>query len=770
MAIDEKSYNDIRDLDEDWALDDRNNLPYSGKSVQKFIKKGITAAEEGRDRRAGAAYYDIENFTTYYFKDEETKLKWLAEGRNEDLVLFSTEFVFTSTLTQITILNKMGGTNLYFTTTQEKAELTVGFLSQQKGITDTSWEEINEDFYVSVAVDKGAKGSYENILEEQLVLNGNDFTVDTKKYLATGANRVKITARGADTGTTKSLVFTTNLTTLYIKAANFTWGTPFVEGATYRLGGLNIGGNLEKTFHLLVSGNNYEKKYEANIGIAQFINTAYYFTAMEFPTGGTGVYTVEMWVTGNSIESEHLVYNIMCVANADKTTAQLVAISNVPTTVINYTDNKLFDYAVYDRGNAVASPNVLVEWGANVIAEETLTNIPTAAINSYELGIEIDSQDADLQISAEISMGGSVQSATYTVDNSLSYPPTPGYSFYLNPAARNNKQENRELIINAANDEAITATWQRMAWSDGVDGWTVDDEGRKCLFIPARSKCVIDFTPLAKFSGDITFEFCYKVKNVVDYTEPVITICDDKEDFIGLRITPDNILAHSALSKFNLTQGINIQDEVAKDTIITIIRDYKVTYGNLCQIYVDSGKARSFEFDSRDTWNTNAKLTIGSDTSDTYLYKVMVYNRGFEKEDAERNAVASLASPAAKKALHELINSVRYVDAANNISTIDYYKMYGKYNTMEIEMLNGAELPHKGLSKEYSAWCNVEFSFVDLPSYYKTKVWKFILEMCKIEGQGTTSMNYWLWNLRFRIDKSGNIVIVYPDGQEITLI
>ena len=33
------SYNPIESVSEDWGLDSRNKLPYSGESVQAFIKK-----------------------------------------------------------------------------------------------------------------------------------------------------------------------------------------------------------------------------------------------------------------------------------------------------------------------------------------------------------------------------------------------------------------------------------------------------------------------------------------------------------------------------------------------------------------------------------------------------------------------------------------------------------------------------------------------------------------------------------------------------------
>jgi hypothetical protein len=173
---------------------------------------------------------------------------------------------------------------------------------------------------------------------------------------------------------------------------------------------------------------------------------------------------------------------------------------------------------------------------------------------------------------------------------------------------------------------------------------------------------------------------------------------------------------------------------------------------------------RSFQFANTDSWVNNGKIILGNDTSDLYVYVCRVYEEGFEKEDSERNYVNSLPLSAEKKAMYALINGVR-----NDVGKIDYDTVVGKYSTMLIRMLGGAELPHYGLSKEYNANCDVTFSFIDLPREYQVKAWKFILKNCRIEGQGTTSMNYWLWNLRYRLDKSGNLIIIYPNGKETTI-
>ena len=48
------SYNPIGSINEDWGLDKRNGFPYSGESVQKFIKESLNG-------KAGLFYYDTTN-------------------------------------------------------------------------------------------------------------------------------------------------------------------------------------------------------------------------------------------------------------------------------------------------------------------------------------------------------------------------------------------------------------------------------------------------------------------------------------------------------------------------------------------------------------------------------------------------------------------------------------------------------------------------------------------------------------------------------------
>ena len=762
---DNLSYNQIPDLQEDWGLDPRNGLKYSGQSVQAFIKKYLTITNQNKDEKA--ARIGFRDMTMYLFANARDKEEW--ENNGVSTWIDSVPLVIVGTERKIQVTNVNGNNNPYFTTSQSEAIIQATFRSLERDVLATEYTEIMEDVLVTTMIDKGGTGTWTTIDNEKLVKYGETYSVDVMKYLAVGSNRVVIKAVGSSTGSNGQLNVTANLTSMYIQPANFTWNLPFIEGKPYNLGGLNIGGNISKTLMVKLSNETgYTRTYEAYLGANQYINTAYYLSGLEFPTGGTGIYNVELWLETESIESEHLHYNIMCISAAEENTAKLVTISSLPSKVINYSDNKLFEFAVYNGGAATASPSILVKAAVNqnpiTLVDEILKDVETNKINVYETNIEIESEEIDMNLVADITLGASTQRAVYKIDNSLSYPPTSEFVFYMNAAQRNNAQDNKDKIINTANNQEISATWTKFAYTDGVDGHTVDENGRKCLLVPAHSQVVIDYSPLTSVGSGKTLVFTYKVRNVADYSEPIITICDnpDSPTFKGIKITPTNILIHSRdLNKSDLTQGIDVKDEETVNVIITLIRNYKVTYGNLAQIYVNGVKARSFEFASNDDWTTPAKIILGNSSSDLYVYSIMDYNKGFDKLDSERNYTASLALSAAKKLMYTLINSVR-----DDLGNISYDAVIGKYNVMEIEMLNGAELPHKGLSKEYSAYCNVEFSFVDLPMEYKVKVWRFILLKVLIQGQGTTSMNYYLWNLRFRLDKSGNLIVIYPDNTE----
>lgn len=497
----------------------------SGNQVESIVKQTL-------NERIGAEYFDPTTNTKFNFKDADTLAEWLTTG-DDSLIQSRLPYNFTGTQYQVKVESEMPSKNLYFTTQAEKAEITVSFVSQKKGITDVSWQDIVEDYNVSVYIDRGSTGAFTPLILDQFVMSGKSFTFDVRKALATGANRIRIVAVGSESADKAqgSEVFIVNLTSMYLAPSNFTWYKPFIEGETYILGGMNIGGSgLNKILKIKVSKEGYEKLYEIPYGTGINTDTAYTFNGLEFPSAGTGVYNVELWLDANGLESEHLSYNIICVSQADKFTAQLVAIGSPAKVVYNFSDNKLFEYSIYNGGTAMGTPHIkvssIVNTNPTVLIDEDLVDVATASPLTYTASLEIEMEDesATLQLEAFMTYGNE-QQIIYPVDNSKSYPATTGAVFYMNPSSRNNAQSNREKVINSITGTEIDAVFTRMAWTDGTDGWTTDEEGRKCLRLPAGCTMDLAYQPMASVAQK-TIELVYKVKNAADYDEPIFTIGD----------------------------------------------------------------------------------------------------------------------------------------------------------------------------------------------------------------------------------------------------
>ena len=179
----------------------------SGNQVEGVIKRTFS-------ERIGAEYFDSATNTKYNFENADKLAEWLSTG-DDSLIQSKLSYDFSGTQYQVKIISDMPK-NLYFTTQADKAEITVSFLSQKKGITDVSWQDIVEDYNVSVYVDKGGTGTFTPLIVDQFVISGNTFTFDVKKALATGANRVRVVAVGTESADKAqgSEMFIVNLTSV----------------------------------------------------------------------------------------------------------------------------------------------------------------------------------------------------------------------------------------------------------------------------------------------------------------------------------------------------------------------------------------------------------------------------------------------------------------------------------------------------------------------------------------------------------------------------
>lgn len=706
----------------------------TGREVESFIKNRLNST-------FGAFYIDASTWTFYFFNSEEDKQKFLD---GDTTVEYKSEGLDVSKkMQQVKIINDMESTILYFTTQEEESVITVGFISQEKDFGDENYTEVYENAFFTVEVDKSNTGSYVTIVENKRVINGEKLSVDVKNYLATGQNKVRISCTGEQSGKKDTILFTANVTTMYLKASNFGWHLPFIEGTPFKLGGMLIGGSIDKVLNIRISNeNNYAASYKVPLGTATHTINPYDYNGLPFPTeGGTGVYHVELWLDSNGLESDHLKYNIMCVAAADQYTAQLAVMNSSLSKIVNYAENTVFEYSCYNAGGTTAAPYLklqsIIGTVPTVLVDGPLGTVETAKAQSYTYQPEIESWEEGMQLQA-ILTNGNEQTIIFPIDNSLSYPAISGASFYLQPSSRNNTQDDREMIINKADHSYWQAYWENMAWKDGIDGWTTDASGEKCLFLPAGSSVEIQMQPMKTLTNK-SIDLVFKVNNISDYNTPVFSICDDpsSDNFNGIVVYADRVVVYTNDQKSTLVQSRNFREGVKQSMQIVYANNYKGV-GNTVTIYQNGVAQCEFQYETKDLVTNNGFIRMGGASCDLYIYPMRIYERALGWPDCAQNWIASLRTTEEKQAAME--NLMKCVDDSFNMS-FDAVVAAG-FNYMTIEMTEG-KIPSYvsqaagkcNVELKVNGWWDVVTKFLDIP----------------IEGQGTTAMNYWLWNLRIKL-------------------
>ena len=755
------SPNSIQNLQEDWGHDQNTNLPFSGESVQAFIKsflKNVTTA----------AWFDTATATMYFFASSEDRDSFINDQSQATLPVFSCPMNFSGELYRVNITNNNGSTALNVATNSGTLPLSVSYVVQKKAITETSWTDTVTRCYVTVYIDRGLTGNYAAITERTLYNSGATIALDIFGYLANGANHVKFQFEAEDGTVTSALTYTITLAELYVELFNNTWYQPILgrDVSTHQLGGFRIAGAGSKTLHISLFDSTGAKVVDdltTLIGTTNaYASTPYYY---RFAQGSpildlaTGVYKVQVSVTTGTLESEAIEYNTMFVAAGDEATARLVCLNSVAEKAFNYSTATLCTYAVYNGGASFADLTATFRrMDGNMVVgttEQAMEDMTTGEVHT--LGYEVlwpGIEGTGYFIAFSLALGLAEASDIVVVDNSTVFPPTSGYDFYMLASNRSNGEAAKEEIVNLADNAQLQANWTDVDFQNGMDGWTLDDEGRACLRIPAGSRMVLPASAFNFFTGDnCTLELCYKVVNVADYDEDVITFGTGHgtAGFSGIRIKPTNVTVHSAADTTagnDIYQSTNLCDEETVHFALTVNPFYEGTH-KLVKGYVNGGKNFLFAYNSSVDWQIGGSLTIGSDKSDVFLYFVRHYPVALSDAAVQVNYINSLTSVQERGDMDERLASV--LDAGQTNIDFEAVKNSGfNFFVVTMEQGNGVPSASNSWGKKTTGVSTLEMHFGAHPE------WDWKMEHLETMGQGTTSMNYYRWNIRWRIDKSND--------------
>ncbi len=684
----------------------------------------------------------LETPTLCYVDDLDLFYKWNGEQWEEKVMGGGGS---TGVQRNVRVVNNMDSKNVS-SSKGEPCYLKFTFVSQERYDSKEPYEDTGERGLCQISVRNSNSSEY--VVKLQKYINsGVPVLEDVAEYLTSGVNNIMIKVTGEVTGeTTPAFVYTVQLTSLSIDASNFKWWTAYTGNIILPL---NIGGNVSKILYVTVIGEDYVQSYQENIGTSIYIETALNFSIPH--PGKTGVFNVAAYVanTDGSIQTKTVSFNMICaVSGAD---AKLIAVNNVLDKAINWAENALFDYAMYDGGNVTTSAQFVLNQDDALVFSSRENSIATSTRYTFSFPMEIETMDnTDFEIVTHI-LDGEVELTApiaFPVNNSLGYSAVAGSVFYMNPKTRSNRQGNYQDIINEIDSSAVTANWENMNW--GNDGWTTDNNGGKVLHLMAGSSVAFNYFPFKKECARTgkTIEVDYKVDNVTDYTEPVITISAPSADsFVGLNVYADDVIMHSQSLKADDVQSLHTFEGKRIRLALTILPD---AYGNpgfnLCILYINGVKNREFMYENNDYFAHEGGIVIGSGSADVDIYGIREYDFGLTSQGVLRNYINWLVATADKAGMtaeNDVLDS--------NGSEIDFENTKDQFNVFVFDNT----IP--SMADQTQRVGTLEVMFYDHPE------WNVSISNVAAKGQGTSSMKYWIWNTRYQLDKV-NSVITHADG------
>ena len=638
----------------------------------------------------------------------------------------------------------------------EECVLDFTFVSQYRDNINEPYKPTGELGLCTIMI-KNSKFADFTTVKQMEVSSNVSIKQDITEWLTSGSNNIKISIKGENTDqTTAPITYVVQLTSLGISAPNFAWWTAFAGDISIPM---IINGNINKVLHVTVTGDNYNQGYTQNLGTAIYMDTPYNYV-LPHPEA-TGIYNVNFYLSNsdNTIQTKSVSVNIMCIATSGEI-VKLMCVNNVTSQLINWQDNVVFDYAIYD-GQATLTDAIftITKDGTEVYSSENDTIVANSK-NTFTYPMEVETDDDsnfEVIIKATSGEDALIDPITVAVNNSLGYSATAGAVLYINPRTRSNSQTNYKSIVNEVDKSVIPVTWNNLNW--GNDGWVTDDDGVKALKIFARSSAVIDYQPFATEPArrGKTIEIDFKIENASDAGKNIISIAEDKPDgnHVGLKVSGENISLFSQSEHESTKQDVPTDNGVRLRLTAVIMPD---TYGNagfnIVAIYINGKKNRQYTYESNDYFRNTGKITLGNDYANLYLYGLRVYDSALTSEAVQKNYINQLVTTSEKQ-MEKNINSVLDGEGVN----IDFNATKLLYNVFVVNK------PFPNLNNPSGVAGDLEVLFKNKPER------NFTLTNLLIEGQGTSSKKYLEWNIRFKMkglkDTEGNkinSIATYADG------
>ena len=745
---------------------------YKGSRVREYLQKKIGAFYRPNKRQDDNAYHLLG------FETEETKADWLKRwqaavdaGNNEAIsALWTDKLVIQDT--------SLGGN----TDTQNSVELIAGSnqsslvsidgnLKLKLRFTSIEYNPVTEETKdtgesATLKIEKRAT-SNDNWTEVTTITipsiginDTNNFTeIDLSKVLSNGTWQLRCTATGQVTEMTTSAVQFGNIikTKLGLTLATQWWVPNTTDSVTLSY---YINGSVAKTLNYEITDKNGTNETKGSIPIGTSVYTE---STRDITVSGLahGIHNVKAWLTvdGTTTKSDEVNSQIMVVTDSTNKDI-LVAVNDVAASVTNYVQSSIFKFAIYNPNADTTKVKFdITNYNKTETYASSTDNYKNGTKVEYQNTLEIESQAKSIDAYIHIYDSNNnelIDAISFSVDNTENFAPTANADFILNPKSRSNNEDHPDTIINAANGNAVNATFNNFGFAS--DGWTSDNNGIKCLRVPSGTEVDIDYEPFSAFTNSsnntasMTMEFDIATRNIVNEDAAILKVCsyNTNNNPLGFELKPLEACFMTANLQNRRDQDIMFQDNTRTHIAVNIIYNLASSGINYIRIFINGRINREMEYSSSDSFlqYVDGKLTsqgirIGAEGADIDIYSIRVYKRALSASQIRQDYVASLATT------EEKIVFRNANDILGDSNLIDYNKTFDKYNTI----LWTGKLP--SYANKSNTRGDVKIHIIGDPAHSG--------EMKNVEtkGQGTSSKGYWKWNQQFKTsyeDKDGNEV------------
>lgn len=599
---------------------------------------------------------------------------------------------------------------------------TSGWLSKsiaygKECLIQITWSSLEDEMPTGNGV---MKVTVNGIVKAMLDIPQGAVTADLGPYLSVGSNAVRIQVSDAYENS-RTINFNINAIEASM-SSTFDSGTAFDGIITFTYVPV---GAISKTVHILLDGKEIATVTTTSSGRQM---------SYTIPAQKHGAHTLEAYfdatVNGQTIESNHLYYEIICVESLN--TTPIIATSFQDGTVAQYTTLAI-PFTVYDPANLTAEVELSVN--GNVVSRQTVDR--TQQIWSYRA-------DSAGDLALEISCGSASRTVALTVTASEMEieAETEGLSLYLSSADRSNTEENPGVWEYGD----ISAVFSGFNFTS--DGWQLDEDNIPVLRVSGDARLTIPVQPFGKDfrTTGKTIEIEFATRDVMNYDAVVLSCMSGNR---GISITPQLATLRSEqkeiTTRYKENEHLRLSFVVEKKAVNRLIYCYiNGIMSGVVQYPADDDFAQSVPVD----------ISIGSRDAAIDLYCIRVYDNDLTRHQVLNNWIADTQ---VVETMLERYSRNHVFDAYSQIVISQLPK------DLPYLVLDGTELPqYKGDVKTMSGY------YTDPVNGSKS----FTFSGAEVDVQGTSSQYYARKNYKIKfkggfVDPSGNTQETYklrPDS------